>query len=105
MIDALCNLKDHLIILPNQDKKMMENIKNSDWKRFLGVIKKLDGTNIVLKFKLRGIFKKEIFFNQKKRYALDLYTVCDSSKKKFYIFVGWPNLQHDARIFTSTSIH
>lgn len=41
----------------------MENMKNSNQKEFFGVIKKLDSINIVLKFKLRGIFKGKIFFN------------------------------------------
>lgn len=105
VIEALCNLKDQLIIWPTQDKRKYESIKNSDREGFLGAVGKLDGTNIVLKFKPGGIFKGEIFFNRKKRYALDLCAICDSSKRFTYILAGWPNSQHDARIFASTSIH
>ena len=82
----------------------MESMKNSDWERFFIAVGKLDGIDIVLKFKPGGIFKGEIFFNRKKRYALDLYAVCDSTKRFIYILVSWPNSQHDARIFASTSI-
>lgn len=57
VIDALCNLKDQLIIWPNQDKRKMESMKNSDREGFLGAVGKLDGTDIVLKFKPGGIFK------------------------------------------------
>ena len=80
-------------------------MKNSDWEGFFGAVGKLDGTDIVLKFKPGRIFKGEIFFNWKKRYALDLCAVYDSSKRFIYILAGWPNLQYDARIFASTSIH
>lgn len=83
----------------------MESMKNSDWEGFLGVVGKLDGTDIVLKFKPGGIFKGEIFFNRKKRQAVDLCTLCDSSKRFTYILAGWPNSQHDAQSFVSTSIH
>ena len=96
VIEALCNLKDQLIIWPNQDKRKIESMKNSDREEFLVAGGKLDSTDIVLKFKPGGIFKGEIFFNRKKRYALDLCAVCDSSKKFTYIFAGWPNSQHDA---------
>ena len=105
VIEALCKLKDQLIIWPNQDKRKYESMKNSDREGFLGAVGKLDDTDIVLKFKPGGIFKGGIFFNRKKRYALDLCTICDSSKRFTYILAGWPNSQHDARIFASTSIH
>lgn len=69
VIEALCKLKDQLIIWPNQNKRKIESMKNSDRERFLGSVGKLDGTDIVLKFKPGGIFKGEIFFNRKKHYA------------------------------------
>lgn len=80
-------------------------MKNSDREEFLGVVGKLDGTDIVLEFKPGGVFKGEIFFNRKKRFALDLCAVCDSSKRFIYILAGLSNSQRDARIFASTSIH
>lgn len=81
VIEALCKLKDQLIIWPNQNKRKMESMKNSDREGFLGAVGELDGTDIVLKFKPGGAFRGEIFFNRKKRYALDLCAVCDSSKR------------------------
>lgn len=83
----------------------MECMKNSNWKGFLSVVGKLDGTNTLLKFKLEKIFKGEIFFNQKKRYALDLCAVWDSLKRFIYIYIDVPNLQHNAQIFAFTSIY
>lgn len=68
VIGALCNLKDQFIIWPNEDKRKIENMRNSDREGFLGTVGKLDGTDIVLKFKPGGIFKEEIFFNRKKCY-------------------------------------
>ena len=105
VIEALCNLKDQLIIWPNQNKRKIEGMKNSDREGFLGAVEKLDGTDIVLKLKPGRIFKGDILFNRKKRYALDLCAVCDSSKRFTYILTGWPNSQHDARIFASTFIN
>ena len=40
-------------------------MKNWNQKNFLKIIKKLDNINIMLKFKLGKILKREIFFNQK----------------------------------------
>ena len=51
VIKALCKLKDQLIIWPNQNNRKIESIKNSDRAGFLGSVGKLDGTDIVLKFK------------------------------------------------------
>lgn len=46
---------------------------------------------------------EKFFSPEKKNYALDLYAVCDSSKRFIYILAGWPNFQHDARIHSSTN--
>ncbi len=80
-------------------------MKNSDREGFFGVVRKLDGTDIVLKFKPGEIFKGEIFFNWKKRYVLDLCAVCDFLKRFTYICADRPNLHHDAWIFASISIY
>ena len=77
---------------------------NGTWEGFIGVVGKVDGTDIVSGFKPRGEFKGELFYNRKNRYALDLCAVCDSDKKFTYILAGWPNSQHDARIFGSTNL-
>lgn len=92
VIDTLCNLKDQLIIWPNPNDKKMESMKNSNWKRFFSAIEKLDNIDIVLKFKPGVIFKREIFFNQKKWYTLDLYAICDFLKRFTNILASWPNL-------------
>lgn len=43
-------------------------------------------------------------FLLKKKSALDLYAICDSSIQFIYILVGWPNFQHDTRIYFSTNL-
>lgn len=73
--------------------------------RFSGVVGKIDGTDIVLHYKPGGIFDGEMFWNWKKRYALDVCAVCNSKKEIIYFLTGWPNSQHDARVFASTRIH
>lgn len=105
VIEALYKLKDQLSIWPNQNKRKMESMKNNDQKGFFGTVGKLDSTDIMLKFKPGEDFKVEIFFNRKKRYALDLCAVCDSSKGFTYILASWPNSQYDTQNFASTSIH
>ena len=46
---------------------------------------------------------ERFFFYSKKKYALDLCAVY-SSKRFIYILAGWPNSQHDARIYSSTNL-
>lgn len=64
-----------------------------------------NGTDIVLKHKPGGNYNGEVFFTRKKVYALDLCAVCDSDKRFTYILAGWPNSQHNARIFASSTLH
>lgn len=71
---------------------------------FIGAVGKVDGTDIVSGFKPRGEFKRELFYNRKNQYPFDLCAVCDSAKKFTYILAGWPDSQHDARIFGSTNL-
>ena len=59
----------------------------------------------MLEHKPGGIFEGETFFTRKKVYALDLCAVFDSDRRFTYILAGWPNSQHDARIFASTNLH
>ena len=53
-------------------------MRNQDRKGFLEVIGKVDDTDIVLQYKLGGVFHEEHFYTRKKRYSIDLYAVCDS---------------------------
>lgn len=48
-------------------------MENDYCKRFLGCVEKVDGKDIVLKHKSGGIYNREIFYNWKKRYALDFF--------------------------------
>lgn len=78
---------------------------NMERQGFGGVVGKVDGTDIVLKYKPGGVFDGEMFWNRKKRYALDVCAVCNSKKEIIYFLTGWPNSQHDACVFASTHIH
>ena len=104
VVEALCNLKDKVTEWPTEDEKRMESMKNDFREGFLGCVGKPDGTDIVLKNKPGGAYNGEIFFTRKKKYALDLCAVCNSSKRFIYILAGWPNSQHDARIYSSTNL-
>ena len=44
-------------------------------------------------------YDDKIFFNRKKRYAMNLLKICDFKKMFIYIFIDWFNFQHDVRIF------
>lgn len=63
-------------------------MKNDTKEKFLDCIRKIEGTNIVLKYKLRSVYNGEIFFIQNKTYALDFCTICNSSIQFIYIFTN-----------------
>lgn len=62
------NLKNKVIGWLNKNKKKRESMKNNNRKRFLGYMKKIDIIDIILKYKTKSIYNKEIFFT---------CTVCD----------------------------
>ncbi len=80
-------------------------MRNQDRGRFLGVIGKVDGTDIVLQYKPGGVFHGEHFYSRKKLYAIDLCAVCDSQKCFIYSLVGFSNITHDSRVCAATQIH
>lgn len=104
VVEALCNLKDTVICWPSTRKRRYESMSNDAREGFLEAVGKIDGMDIVLKYKPGGNYN-EVFFTRKKVYALDLCAVCDSDKRFTYILAGWPNSQHDARIFASSTLH
>ena len=105
VIKALCNIRDVFVRWPDASKRVLESLRNDTREGFIGAIGKVDGTDIVLHYKPGGKYLGETFWNQKKRYALDLCAVCDSSKSFTYMLAGWPNSAHNARVFASTSLH
>lgn len=90
IVEVYYNFKDKVIKWPIKDKKKRKSIENTIQKEFLGCIEKINGTNIGLKNKLRSIYNEKKFSTQKK-YALDFYTIFDSSIRFIYILVSWPN--------------
>ncbi len=50
-------------------------------------------------------YQEELFFNRKKRYAIDLCAVCDFNKKFIYFLCEWSNSQHDQRVFFVDDLH
>ncbi len=67
------------------------------------MIEKVNETNIVLNIKSNENYKDELFFNQKKRYAMNLCAMCDINKKFIYFLTDWSNSQHDQRIFAANN--
>lgn len=45
------------------------------------------------------------YFNQKKRYTIDLYVVCNSNKKKTYMLSKYLNAIYDIWVSGQTKIH
>ena len=74
-------------------------MKNDARADFIECTDKADDIDIVLQRKSDEKYDDEIFFNRKKRYAMNLLEVCDSKRMFTYILTGWPNSQHDARVF------
>ena len=62
MIEALFNLKDQFITWLNSRKRLHKSMVNDERQGFIGVVGKVDGTDIILKFKPGGHFKRELFF-------------------------------------------
>jgi hypothetical protein len=79
-------------------------MKNDEKERFIEVVHKIDEINIVLAYKFENEltqlmrqtsflfinlneddYQKEIFFNRKKRYALNLCVVCNNEKEITYM--------------------
>ncbi len=73
-------------------------MKNDNKKEFWSYIGKLDGIDIILKYK-REISTIKRFFLYEKKYALDFCIVCNFSIQFIYIFINWPNFHHDTQIY------
>ena len=80
-------------------------MRNQDRGGFLGVIGKVDGTDIVLQYKPGRVFHRDHFYTRKKRYAIDSYAVCDSQKRFISSSVRFSNTTHDSRVWAATQIH
>ncbi len=63
-------------------------MKNNSKEGFLGCVGNVDSIDIVLKYKPRCLYNRELFFIQKKKYTLDLCAVCDSGIQFIYILVS-----------------
>lgn len=105
VIKVLCNIHNTFVKWPNTCRRVVESLCNDAREGFIGAVGKIDKTDIVLHYKPSSKYLGETFWNWKKRYALDLCAVCDSSRSFTYMLAGWPNSAHDACVFASTSIH
>lgn len=105
VVAALFRLREQYIQWPSETARKRESIINDIREGFSGAVGKVDGTYIVLQYKPGGVFDGEQFFNRKKRYAVDLCAVCDSSKKFIHMLSGFSNATHDSRVWSHTRIH
>lgn len=70
-------------------------MRNQDWKKFLGIIKKIDNIDIVFQYKPSKVLNKKHFYNQKKCYSIDLYVVCNLQKRFIYILANFWNTTYN----------
>lgn len=104
VVQAICRLESRFVSWPTGTQRRKESHQNDEREGFFGAVGKMDGTDIVLNYEPRGIFKGEHFYNRKGRYALDLMAICNCRKEFTYYLAGWPNSQHDASIFGHSNI-
>jgi hypothetical protein len=106
VIEALCRLKKRFVRWSNERarirKILVNNIRQDE---FIKVMRKMNEIDIVLFIKSNEKYDDELFFNRKKRYALDLCAICDFNKKFIYFLSDWFNSQHDQRIFAVEDLH
>lgn len=105
VVTALFQLREQYIKWSSETERRRESIKSDEREGFVGAVGKANGTDIVLQYKSGGVFDGEAFFNRKKRYAIDLCGVCDSSKKFIYMFIGFSNATHDVRVWGYIRLH
>jgi hypothetical protein len=102
VVETLCRLKDTYIKWSNARTRTRESLINDDREsEFIEMIEKVDETNIVLSIKSNESYEDKLFFNRKKRYAMNLCAMYDINKKFIYFFTDWSNSQHDQRIFAA----
>lgn len=65
----------------------------------------MDGTDIILQYKLGEVFHGEHFYTPKKRYSIDLCVVCDSRKQFIYSLTDFSNTTHDSQVWAATQIY
>jgi hypothetical protein len=100
VVEALCRLKNKFVKWSNSKARTRESLQNNErQKDFIEVVGKVDETDIVLNIKSDDKYERELFFNRKKRYVIDLCAACDCSKRFIYFFCEWSNSQHDQRVF------
>ena len=99
IVMTLCKKRDQYVKWFKEKKRKRENMINDARQNFIECIEKLNGNDIVLIRKSENQFDDEIYFNRKKRYAMNLLVVCDSKKMFTYMFNDWLNSQHDVRVY------
>lgn len=62
-------------------------MKNDAKTNFIECVKKTDDIDIVLQRKSDDKYDDEIFFNRKKRYAMNLLEICDFKRMFIYILI------------------
>ena len=86
-------------------RKTRLKFEESGLKIFLGIIKKVDDSNIVLQYKPGNIFYREHFYIEKKRYTIDFSIICDYQKLFIYSLIDFSNTIYNAQIWVITQIY
>lgn len=89
VVYAIVQLKDTYIQWLDENSQRIESMTNIEREGFGRAVGKIDGTDIVLKYKPSGNFGDGAFwYNWKKRYVVDLCAVCNSRKEIIYFLTG-----------------
>jgi predicted DNA-binding protein YlxM (UPF0122 family) len=85
VIEILCRLKNKFVQWSDARARTKENlINNKREKDFIDVVEKMNEIDIVLIIKSRDVYEEELFFNRKKRYAMNLCANCNFDNKFIY---------------------
>ncbi|KAE8228482.1 hypothetical protein CF326_g6581 [Tilletia indica] len=101
---ALVEMVRDWIRWPNAQERAAESLDSENRSGLVGVIGKLDATDVVLHEKPGGSMKGEEFFNRKKRYGINLTAVCDHNLRFTFVTTGWPSSVHDSRVWANSDV-
>jgi hypothetical protein len=105
VVEALCRLKNKFVKWSNSKARIKESLQNDErQKNFIKAVNKINEMNIILNIKSKDKYEKELFFNRKKRYVIDLCAACDNNKRFIYFLCEWSNFQHDQRVFFAENL-
>ncbi|CAH1998083.1 unnamed protein product [Acanthoscelides obtectus] len=94
------DLSPHTIKWPTEDEKgIIENHFNMNG--FPNVIRAIDGTHIKID---KPQNDPDSYINRKGYYSVQMQAVCDHTYKILDVFIGYPGLVHDSRVYRNSPL-